>query len=215
MKSIIGLILMLVLSSSGFHIQMGMTHSNSTKVDGLFVQAHSNSLSLPSIDWNQYHNYTEIVAVLQALNSSYPSIIDLFSIGKSWWNRDIYCVRLTNESDLEPKPEILFVGYHHAQEQITAELALYFIVYAATNFGLNETMTELLNGCEIYVVVALNVDGFDLFEVNDWHRKNACLVDEDFDGSDDEDPPEDEDGDGFVEILVNYTNPQFPEVIRF
>lgn len=157
--------------------------------------------SLPPIDWIHYHDYTEIVAILLALNETYPNIIDVFSIGKSWWNRDIYCVRLTNESDQKVKPEVLFVGYHHAREIISSELTLYFVVYAATNFGSNGTITELINNCEIYVVVALNVDGFDLFEANEWQRKNARPIDEDNDGLFDEDPPDDEDGDGYVEDL--------------
>ena len=171
--------------------------------------------SLPPIDWVHYHNYTEMVTILLALNETYPDVVDVFSIGKSWWNRDIYCVRLTNESDQKPKPEVLFVGYHHAREPITSELPLYFVVEAATNFGLNETVTELINKSEIYVVVALNVDGFDLFEANDWQRKNACPTDEDDDHLIDEDPPEDEDQDGFIEQLIDYTDPQHPSFIRW
>jgi len=155
--------------------------------------------SLPPIDWVHYHNYTEIVTILLALNETYPNIVDVFSIGKSWWNRDIYCVRLTNETDQKSKSEVLFVGYHHARELISAELLLYFVVHAATNYGSNTTITELINTCEIYVVVALNVDGFDLFEANDWQRKNARPTDEDNDGLFDEDPPDDEDGDGYIE----------------
>ena len=171
--------------------------------------------SLPPIDWVHYHNYTEMVTILLALNETYPDVIDVFSIGKSWRSRDIYCVRLTNESDEKPKPEVFFVGYHHAREPITSELPLYFVVDAATNFGLNETVTELINKSEIYVVVALNVDGFDLFEANDWQRKNACPTDEDDDHLIDEDPPEDEDQDGFIEQLIDYTDPQHPSFIRW
>jgi hypothetical protein len=179
--------------------------------DSAFMLANS----LPPIDWTHYHNYNEIVTILFALNGTYPNIVDVFSIGKSWWNRDIYCVRLTNESDKDLKPEVFFVGYHHAREQITSELTLYFVVYAATNFGLNETITELINKSEIYVVVALNVDGFDLFEANDWQRKNASPVNEDIDGLTDEDPPEDENGNGFIDQLVDYTDPENPVFIRW
>jgi hypothetical protein len=171
--------------------------------------------SLPPIDWDHYHNYSEVVAVLFALNETYPDVVDVFSIGKSWRNRDIYCIRLTNESDQTAKPEVFFVGYHHAREQITSELALYFVVYAAVNFGSNSTVTELLNKSEIYVVVALNVDGFDLFEDNDWQRKNARPADEDYDGLIDEDPPEDENGDGFIEQLIYYGNPDYPVLLRW
>ncbi len=171
--------------------------------------------SLPPIDWTHYHNYSEVVTILFALNETYPGVVDVFSIGQSIRGLDIYCVRLTNESNRTPKPEVFFVGYHHAREPITYELTLYFAVYAATNFGSNVTVTNLLNRSEIYIVVALNVDGFDTFAHNDWQRKNARPTDEDGDGHLDEDPPEDENGDGFIEQLIDYTNPLDPQFIRW
>jgi len=158
-------------------------------------------LSNPWSDWKHYHNYTEIVDTLLYLNGTYPNIVDVFSIGKSWENRSIYCVKLTNETNAHPKPKLFFVGYHHAREPISAELPLYFIVDAATNFGINATLTRMLNYSEIYIVPALNVDAFDVVKQNDWQRKNAHSFDEDEDGLLDEDPPDDEDGDGYVEDL--------------
>jgi hypothetical protein len=152
-------------------------------------------------NWNHYHNYTEIVNTLLYLNDTYPNIVDVFSIGKSWQNQDIYCIKLTNESNKHPKPKLLFVGYHHARELISAELPLYFAVQAATNFGTNETITRMLNYSEIYIIPALNVDGFEAVSQNEWQRKNLHSFDEDNDGLLDEDPPDDEDGDGYIEDL--------------
>jgi len=156
----------------------------------------------PWRDWNHYHNYTEIVNTLLYLNATYPDIVDVFSIGKSWQNLNIYCIRLTNETNTHPKPKVFFVGYHHAREPITAELALYFAVEAATKFGTNATITYMLNYSEIYIVVALNVDGFDAVKRNEWQRKNARPTNEDGDSLLDEDPPDDEDGDSYIEDLV-------------
>ena len=167
------------------------------------------------LDWGHYHNYTEITTILSGLNDTYSNIVDVFSIGKSWRNQDIYCARLTNENVGEPKPEVLFVGYHHAQEPISAELPLYYVVDAVTNYGLDENATNLLNTRQIYVIVALNVDGFDLFESNDRQRKNARTIDEDSDGSIDEDPPEDLNGNGLIEILINHTDPYNPEFMGY
>ena len=163
-----------------------------------------NQSLLDSISWDKYHNYTEIEELLLEINSTYPEIADVFSVGKSWQNKTIYCLRLTNESDNYPKPAILLVGYHHTREPITAELALYFSVQLATNYGKNETITRMLNKTELYIIVALNPDGFETVEQNDWQRKNSHPTDEDQDGLFDEDPPEDEDGDGKVEYLWDY-----------
>ena len=156
------------------------------------------------VDLDKYHSYTEITDTLLTLNATYPSIIDVFSIGRSWQDRPIFCVRLTNENSENSKPEILFVGYCHARERITAELLLHFVSYTAENYAVNKTVAHMLDQAEIYVVVALNVDGFNIIEANEWQRKNARPIDEDGDGLFDEDPAEDEDGDGFVEDLVEF-----------
>jgi len=159
-----------------------------------------------TFDWNRYHNYAEIEDTLLLLNSSYSSIVDVFTVGQSWQGRTIYCVRLTDEKRTQPKPQVLFVGYHHSREPISAELPLYFVVQSATDYGVNETVTRMIDLCEIYVIVALNPDGFHLFEMNDYQRKNAHPIDEDEDGLVDEDPPEDLDGDGFIKYLYNTTS---------
>jgi hypothetical protein len=152
-------------------------------------------------DWLHYHNYTEILNTLLYLNDTFPNIVDLFPIGKSWLNQTIHCIRLTNESVTHPKPKLFFVGYHHAREPITTELALFFVFQAATDYGTNETITHMINYSEIYVVVALNVDGIEIRKQNEWQRKNAHPFDEDNDTLFDEDPPSDVNGNGYVEDL--------------
>jgi hypothetical protein len=160
-------------------------------------------------DWKHYHNYTEIVDTLLYLNNTYPTLVDVFSIGKSWLNRDIYSVRLTNENITRLKPKVFFVGYHHARELISAELPLYFAVEATANYGVNTTITHMLNYSEIYIIVALNVDGFAAVDQNKWQRKNVHQFDEDGDGLVDEDPPDDEDGDGYIEDLWQWDGSQW------
>jgi hypothetical protein len=161
------------------------------------------------VDWTHYHNYTEIVEILLRLNATFPTLVDVFSIGRSWENRTIYCARLTNENRSQAKPETLYVGFHHARERITAELPLYFVVYAVGNYAANATVRRLLDLSEIYVIVALNVDGIAAVEVNEWHRKTVRPFDEDGDGAFDEDPPEDVDGDGQIGELVRWNGTEW------
>jgi hypothetical protein len=173
-----------------------------------------NIAAIPHGDWKHYHDYNEIADMLLYLNETYPNIVDVFSIGKSYQNRDIYCVRLTNKSNTDPKVELFFVGYHHARERISAELPLYFIVEAVTSFSINETLTRILNQTVIYVVPALNVDGLEAVKHNEWQRKNAHPIDEDGDGRVDEDPPSDVDGDGYIQDLF-FDNGTYYQFIRW
>ncbi|UCB60215.1 MAG: hypothetical protein JSW72_08940 [Candidatus Bathyarchaeota archaeon] len=179
------------------------------------TQATNNPLTQlnpSSGDWDQYHNYTAINDLLLDLNTSHPSLVEVFSIGESHWGKSIYCTRLTNENLTYEKPEVFFVGYHHARELISAELPLYFIVSAVENYDKNLVVNRMLDLVEIYVVVALNVDAFDVAPSNEWQRKNVHPIDEDEDGLFDEDPPDDEDGDGFIENLVAWDGTQYSTV---
>jgi hypothetical protein len=185
------LTLMLALSAA----QVLVRNSNVLYQEAIAAQPE------PWGDWEHYHNYTEIVSTLFHLNNTYSNIVDVFSIGKSWLNQDIYCIKLTNETSVLPKPKLLFVGYHHARERITAELTLCFAVQTVRGYGVNATITRMLNFSEIYLVVALNADGFEAVEQNEWHRKNLHPFDEDSDSLVDEDPPDDQDGDGYIENL--------------
>ena len=74
-----------------------------------------------------YHNYTEISSKLSLLNSTFSEFVDLYSIGQTWHGRDIWCVKLTNETITTPKTEFYIVGAHHARELISVENCLYFI----------------------------------------------------------------------------------------
>jgi len=180
-----------------------------------FRPGHSEVAGSPAWgDWGHYHNYTEVVNTLLYLNITYPSLVDLFPIGKSWLNQTIYCIRLTNENVTQAKPQVLFVSYHHARERITLELSLYFAVDAATNYGTNQTLKRMLDNCEIYIVLALNVDGIEAAKQNEWQRKNTHPFDEDNDTRFDEDPPDDEDGDGYIEDLF-FDNGTYYEFIRW
>ncbi|MFW9996724.1 MAG: M14 family zinc carboxypeptidase [Candidatus Odinarchaeota archaeon] len=151
-----------------------------------------------------YHNYTELVAKLKNLNTTYPGFIDLFSIGKTYFDRDIYCVRITNESVVLPKTEVIIVGQHHAYEQITLENALYFIDKIVYDFlSSSASIQHLLNTKAIYVIPSLNIDGAELMSQYPWQRKTARPIDEDGDGVEDEFEAQDINGDGYIDVLYD------------
>ena len=114
-----------------------------------------------------YHNYSELVNKLEKLNTTFPEIIHVFSIGKTYFGREIYCIRITNESITLPKTEVLIVSQHHAQEQINVEEALYFIEKVVADFySSSATIQTLLNTKAIYVIPSLNIDGAEFMNQN-------------------------------------------------
>jgi hypothetical protein len=165
--------------------------------------SRSNLLAYPplsNIDFQKYHTSDEVIQILQALQSSFPTLIQAFVIGHSYEGKQIWAVEITNHvtGAALKKPAMLYMGPHHGNEVIGKEIALYFIWYLLTNYGVEENVTRLLDEKTIYVIPCVNVDG------NDWtlkgldQRVNSRPVDEDGDGLFDEDPGEDLNGDGRI-----------------
>lgn len=127
-------------------------------------------------DLGAYHTYEETVDILKDLNSSHAEIVELVGLGLSYNNRTILAVRITNESSgLEGKFEILYTGEHHARELISTEIILYIMNYVVFNYGINATITEILNNRVLWFIPMVNPDGVaDYIEKGEpgW-RKNS------------------------------------------
>ncbi|HEY0602601.1 MAG TPA: M14 family metallopeptidase, partial [Herpetosiphonaceae bacterium] len=107
-----------------------------------------------------YHNYTEMSNEIASVAASYPSIASRFSIGKSYENRDIWAMKISdNVATDESEPEVLFVGLHHAREHLTVEMALYIMNELTSKYGTDSRITNIINTREIYIVFNLNPDG--------------------------------------------------------
>lgn len=120
-------------------------------------------IDLPSIlpDWQDgdYHDYQATVDMLKIFNDRYPSLVDIFSIGKSVLGRDIWCIRLTNEREDGGKYSCLIDGCIHGNEWEAGEACLYLADYLLINFDRNKTITNILNKTEVYIVPLFNPDG--------------------------------------------------------
>ncbi|MCE7741572.1 MAG: hypothetical protein GOP50_03870 [Candidatus Heimdallarchaeota archaeon] len=118
------------------------------------------------------------------MSTTFPELVDVFSIGKTYHGRDIWCVRLTNKTVTTAKSEFYIVGEHHAREMISVENCLYFIDYVVyyTSFGM---FHDLLADTEIYVIPMLNPDGLSIMHFFPEQRKNLNPIDDDEDGLND------------------------------
>jgi carboxypeptidase T len=109
-----------------------------------------------------YHSYTEMVADIKAVAAAHPYIVHVFSIGKSYQGRDIWAAKISDHvATDESEPEILFDALHHAREHLTVEQALYLFHLLANNYGKDTQITNLVNSREVWIIFAVNPDGFE------------------------------------------------------
>jgi carboxypeptidase T len=139
-------------------------------------------LDQPSIlpDWKdgEYHDYYETMDVLNEFQVKYPNLVNLFSIGESVLGKDIWCIRITNENNDDIKSSCLIDGCIHGCEWEAGEACLYLAEYLLINFDKNETITNILNTTEIYIVPLVNPDGR---QVDDRFNDNGIDLNRNFD----------------------------------
>ena len=125
----------------------------------------STSLAVDQSYLDFYWSYDQVSDEVHFLADQYPHIVSLVSIGRTFEDRDIWAVKLSdNPAEDEDEPEVLLVGAHHAKEWPSVEVVM-------------TTLTQLVEG---YGAIGMDNDG---------------------DGSVDEDPYDavDNDGDGSVD----------------
>ena len=124
-----------------------------------------------NLEFYIYYDYEKMTMLLLEFKFNYSDIMSLESIGKTYENRDIWMVKLSdNVLEDEAEPGVLFLGAHHGNEKPSFEVLIYFIKYIVENYYKENTDDDkdgLLNED--------NIDGFD----------------NDGDGLVDEDPSED------------------------
>lgn len=121
--------------------------------------AEASILTFPPQDSN-YHDYAEMVAVLQQAAADHPAIFSLFSIGTSYQGRTIWAGKISDNVAVdESEPEVLFTHHQHAREHLTVEQALYTLQILTDEYGSTQQITDLVNGREIWLVFDMNPDG--------------------------------------------------------
>jgi len=156
-----------------------------------------------AVEFTHYHTYPEIEQILSEFERDYSDLVRLFEIGKTFEDRNLYALEITNHNvgSSESKPAMLFVGPHHGNEIIGAEIALYYAWYLLSNYPTDSRVKEIVDTRTVYIIPVVNPDGHNLTLSTDvYGRTNNRPMDEDFppDGLLDEDPPEDINNDGKV-----------------
>ncbi|HUQ78929.1 MAG TPA: M14 family zinc carboxypeptidase [Patescibacteria group bacterium] len=111
---------------------------------------------------SRYHSFTEMVTDIRAVQTAHPDIVRLFSIGKSYQGRTIWAAKISdNVATDEAEPEILFDSLHHAREHMGVEQSLDLLHLLADGYGTDAAIRDLVDSREVYMIFALNPDGFE------------------------------------------------------
>ena len=159
------------------------------------------------VAWNRYYDHAGLGAILARLNTAFPDLTRLYSIGQSSQGKDLWCLEVTALSVGEParKPGMYVHGNIHGNEVQCAEAIAYTAWYLCHQYGRLEKITSLLDERVFYLIPTVNPDGRDYW-LHDAHTSSSSRSgleprDDDRDGLMDEDGPDDLDGDGVITMM--------------
>ncbi|KAJ8019489.1 Carboxypeptidase D [Holothuria leucospilota] len=123
----------------------------------------TNSFALPSVEL-VYHNYTALTSALEDLNSAYPAMTHLYSIGESGEGRFLWVLAIAGDEPNEHKrlrPEVKYVGNMHGNEVVGREVLLHFAEHLLFSYSSNDDVKKFLDNTRIHIMPSLNPDGFE------------------------------------------------------
>jgi carboxypeptidase T len=108
-----------------------------------------------------YHDPGEMLTLIKATEIAYPTLVHVFSIGKSYEGRDIWAAKISDNVSLEEgEPEVLVDALHHADEHLGVEQALYLLNTLTSEYFTNPGTHRLVDERVIWIVFAMNPDGW-------------------------------------------------------
>jgi hypothetical protein len=117
------------------------------------VEMEKNRMSYPTLG--------QLNDSLRSLAQRHPSVCRLDSIGRSYENRTIYCLEISdNPGQDEGEPELLFVGLHHANEWSSCAVPLFYCDSLLRAYGTDTIVTRLVDERRFWFIPCFNVDGY-------------------------------------------------------
>ncbi|XP_033970882.1 carboxypeptidase D [Trematomus bernacchii] len=112
----------------------------------------------------RHHNYADMELFLRKYSSEYPSITNLYKIGRSVEGRELYVMAISDNPTVHEhgEPEFKYVANMHGNEVVSRELMLNLIEYLCSNYGTDPEVTQLVNSTRIHIMPSMNPDGYEV-----------------------------------------------------
>ncbi len=115
----------------------------------------------PQPHFTNWPSYTDLQADLQAVAAAHPDICQLTSIGTSVQGRSLWIMKISDHVGIhEFEPEFKFTSTIHGDEPPGMEMCRRMIHYLTDNYGIDPTVTNLVNSAELWFLPLSNPDGY-------------------------------------------------------
>jgi predicted deacylase len=108
-----------------------------------------------------WYELADIMELVDSLDTHFPSICKRIDLGSSVEGRPIAALKISNNVGTdEPQPEILLIGCIHGSEKASAYTMCNLARELCLQYASNQQIQDLVNTREIWIIPALNPDGF-------------------------------------------------------
>ncbi|MFC1529662.1 M14 family metallopeptidase [Gemmatimonadota bacterium] len=171
-------------------------------VIGIVFPMISGTVRAQSGSYDSYLNFEDLSSRLTSIAEAHRDLCTLESLAETAGGRDLWLLTIgnPNNGNAAANPALLVVANLESNHLIGSNAALFLIDQLVSGYGTDPAITDLVNSHTFYVIPRLNPDGTELF----WSHRGTEIPwkgdpeDEDRDGSADEDPGDDINGDGLV-----------------
>ncbi|XP_012262766.2 carboxypeptidase A2-like [Athalia rosae] len=127
-----------------------------------------------SMTWKRYHRYADIMRYLEYLAFTYPSLVELETIGNSYEGLPIKLAKISTglAKNGESKPVVWIDSGMHAREWIGPAVATYILNQLVEK---NTTYLKLLDSSDFMILPILNPDGYEFSHTADrlWRKTRS------------------------------------------
>ena len=124
---------------------------------------------------------SEVIAEMTEAATQFPDVVEMVNLTEeygtpqTYLGRNLYAVKISdNVSQEEDEPAFLMVAAHHGNEIGTPVVALDAIARLTDGYGVDITISRLVNEYEIWIVPVWNVDGYPNGRRNQRPNGNAA-----------------------------------------
>src|SRR5262249_19031154 len=120
-----------------------------------------------------YQTYADMETFLANAVANYPALCKRVNLGLTVQGRTMWALCITSDVNVaEDKPEVCLISTMHGDEPVGTENLMNLITLLTTNYNVDSRLTNIVNSVELWIVLVMNPDGYELAQ-----RYNANRVD--------------------------------------
>lgn len=109
---------------------------------------------------SQYHTYETLTSELQQIAADHPSLVRLYSTGKSVQGRELWIVKVSDNPDVEEdEPEVRYIAAMHGDEVVGKEMCVNLLHRLTDTYATDARIEALVDATEIWILPSMNPDG--------------------------------------------------------